>query len=133
MNTKLLISATVAAAFAINVHAAGGVTSGDLNTIDKWYGRAGGLIGADRVAGRSTSTRRVGVVYDADVAVRTNMPRAQAPTSQVGVRGHDTIDQWYGRAGGQTGADVVARTNLPPGQHAVGPSNAAGIEGAKSN
>jgi hypothetical protein len=34
MNTKLLISATVAAAaFAVNVHAAGGVTSDDLNTI----------------------------------------------------------------------------------------------------
>ena len=76
MNTKLLISATVAAAaFAVNVHAAGGGTSGDLNTIDKWYGRAGGL----------------------------------------------------------TAADVAARTNMPPGQSGAGPSEAAGIEGAKSN
>ena len=134
MNTKLLISATVAAAaFAVNVHAAGGVTSGDLNTIDKWYGRAGGLSDADRITGLSIAKRRIGVAYDADVAARTNMPRHQAPTSEVQAIGYGTIDMWYGRAGGLTAADVAARTNMPPGQSAPGPSEAAGIEGAKTN
>jgi hypothetical protein len=121
MNTKLLISImAAAAAFAVNVQAADGVTSGDLNTIDKWYGRAGGLTDGDRaVTGLSTSGAKVGISYDADVAARTNMQRGQAATnSQVGV----TYD-----------ADVAARTNMPRGQDAAGQPKAAGIEGTKSN
>jgi hypothetical protein len=61
------------------------------------------------------------------------MPRAQAPISEVHAIGYDTVDKWYGRAGGLTAADVAARTNMPPGQSGAGPSEAAGIEGAKSN
>ena len=119
MNAKLLISALAAtAAFAVNVHAADVVSSGDLNTIDKWYGRAGGLIDADRVSGLAAGTSRVGVAYDADVAARTNMSRAQATHNQVGV----TYD-----------ADVAARTNMQRGTGDAGQAKAAGIEGAKSN
>ena len=119
MKTKLLIPAmALAAAFAVNLQAAEVVTSGDVNAIGKWYGRAGGLTDADRVTGLTTSTNKVGVAYDADVAARTNMQRAEATHNQVGV----TYD-----------ADVAARTNMPRGQDTTGQSKAAGIEGAKQN
>lgn len=118
MNSKLLISAmAAAAAFAVNVHAAEVVTSGNLNTVDKWYGRAGGLTDTDRVVtGLSASGTKVGISYDADVAARTNMKRGEAANGQVGV----TYD-----------ADVAARTNMQRGQDTQ--PKAAGIEGAKQN
>jgi hypothetical protein len=120
MNTKLLISAVAAAAaLAVNVYAADVVSSGDLNTVDKWYGRAGGLTDADRVTGLAAGASKVGVAYDADVAARTNMSRAQASHNQIGV----TYD-----------ADVAARTNMQrAGGGDAGQAKAAGIEGAKSN
>jgi len=119
MNTKLIISAVAAAAaFALSAHAADVVTSGDLKSIDKWYGRAGGLTDADRVTGVSAGATKVGVSYDADVAARTSMPRGQATHNQVGV----SYD-----------ADVAARTNMPRGADAAGQAKAAGIEGSKSN
>jgi len=119
MNSKLLISAiAAAAALAVNAHAAGVVTSGDLGTVDKWYGRAGGLTDTDRVGALKAGSTKVGVSYDADVTARTNMPRAQGTNSDVGV----SYD-----------ADVAARTNMPRGEDAAGQANAAGIEGAKSN
>ena len=119
MKTKLLISAiAAAAAFAVNAHAAGVVTSGDLNTIDKWYGRAGGLTDADRVTGLAAGTIKLGVAYDADVAARTNMPRAQGANGDVGV----SYD-----------ADVAARTNMPRAEAPADKATAAGIEGGKSN
>jgi hypothetical protein len=118
-NTKLFVSArAVAAAFAVNVHAAGVVTSSDPNTIDKWYGRAGGLTDAERITGVTVGTSRVGVAYDADVAARTNMQRGQAANGKVGV----SYD-----------ADVAARTNMPRGGDAAGPSTAAIVIGTKSN
>ncbi len=119
MNAKLLISAiATAAAFAANAHAADVVTSGDLSTVDKWYGRAGGLTDADRVGGLKTGSTKVGISYDADVAARTNMARGQATHTEVGV----TYD-----------ADVAARTNMPRAGDSTGQAQAAGIEGAKSN
>jgi hypothetical protein len=119
MKTKLLISAiAAAAAFAVNVHAADVVTSGDLSAIDKWYGRAGGLTDADRISGLKAGTTKLGVSYDADVAARTNMSRAQATHSEVGV----SYD-----------ADVAARTNMQRGSAPADKATAAGIEGAKSN
>jgi hypothetical protein len=119
MNAKLLISAmAAAAAFAVNVHATDVVNSGDLNTVNNWYGRAGGLTDADRITGLTAGKSRVGVAYDADVAARTNMSRAQATHNQVGV----TYD-----------ADVAARTNMQRGVGDTGDAKAAGIEGAKSN
>ncbi|HTS53815.1 MAG TPA: hypothetical protein VMH26_11115 [Burkholderiales bacterium] len=119
MKTKLLISAiAAAAAFAVNAHAADVVTSGDVSGIDKWYGRAGGLTDADRVNGLKAGATKLGISYDADVAARTNMPRAQATHNEVGI----TYD-----------ADVAARTNMQRGNAPTDQPKAAGIEGAKSN
>ena len=119
MNSKLLISAiAAAAAFAVSAHAEDVVTSGDLSTIDKWYGRAGGLTDSDRITALRAGPTKVGISYDADVAARTNMARGQATHNQVGV----TYD-----------ADVATRTNMQRGGDAAAQPKAAGIEGAKSN
>ncbi len=118
MRTKLLLSAiAAAAAIAANAYAADVVTSGDLGTVDKWYGNAGGLQGTDRVMYLSSSRTKVGVAYDKDVAERTNMPRGEASHNAVGV----SYD-----------ADVAAPTNM---QRATTPTGkaTAGIEGGKSN
>ena len=118
MRTKLLLSAIAAAtAIAANAYAADVVTSGDLATIDKWYGNAGGLQGTDRVMYLNSSRTKIGVAYDKDVAERTSMPRGEASHNEVGV----TYD-----------ADVTARTNM---QRATTPADkaTAGIEGSKSN
>ena len=119
MNTKLLISViAAAAALSLNAYAADTVTTSDANAIANGFGRAGGLIGVDRVSGLKAGGAQVGVAYDADVATRTNMPRAQGAAGTVGV----TYD-----------ADVAARTNMPRGGDAQYPSKAAGVEGAKAN
>jgi hypothetical protein len=119
MNTKLLISAiAAAAALSINAYAADQVTSSDANTIANGFGRAGGLAGSDRVSGLKAGSKQVGVAYDADVATRTNMPRAQGSARTVGV----TYD-----------ADVAARTNMPRGGDAQYSNKAAGVEGTKAN
>jgi hypothetical protein len=119
MNTKLIISAiAVAAAFAVEAHAGDVVNSGGVGSIDKWYGRAGGLTDADRVTGLTAGSNRLGVSYDADVAARTNMQRQQATHNQVGVT-YDT--------------DVAARTNMPRGGDTAGQAKAARIEGSKNN
>ena len=82
--------------------------SGDSFSMDKWYGRAGGLVGSDRVTaiGKS-SAGRVGIIYDADVAKRTNMQREGSSKGDVSI----TYDK-----------DVAERTNmqrdLPPPQSA---------------
>src|SRR5262249_10134951 len=115
MNTKLLISIfAAAAALSINAYAADQVTSSDANSIVNGYVRAGGLIGVDRVSGLKAGGAQVGVAYDADVAARTNMPRAQGAAQTVGV----SYD-----------ADVAARTNMPRGGDAQVPHKAAGVEG----
>jgi hypothetical protein len=119
LNTKLFVSAiAVAAAFAVNAHAADELHSGDLNTVDKWYGRAGGLTDADRVTSLTVGRSKVTVPYDADVAARTNMPRREVSNSNVGV----SYD-----------ADVSARTNMPRGGDAGGRAEAAAVEGKKIN
>jgi len=119
MNTKLLISvAAVVAALSVNAVAADLVTSGDTNTISQWYGRAGGLVGSDRVSALAAGSNKVGVAYDGDVAARTNMPRAQAGNGNVTV----TYD-----------ADVAARTNMPRGNLDFQPRKAAGISAPKAN
>lgn len=119
MKTKLLISAIAAAAtLSINAYAADQVTTSDANTIANGFGRAGGLAGSDRVGGLKVGGTQVGVAYDADVAARTNMPRAQGAAQSVGV----TYD-----------ADVAARTNMPRGGDAQYQHKAAGVEGTKAN
>jgi hypothetical protein len=69
------------------------------------------MVGQQRSARGRHEGRPPAVTYDADVAARTNMPRAQTPTSEVHARSYDPIDKWYGRAGGLTTADVAARTD----------------------
>ena len=119
MNSKLLISViAAAAALSMNAYAADQVTTSDANSIANGFGRAGGLIGVERVSGLRAGGAQVGVAYDADVATRTNMPRAQATAKPVGV----TYD-----------VDVAARTNMPRGGDAQYPNRAAGVEGTKAN
>jgi hypothetical protein len=97
MNLKSLFSAiALASACAGSAVAADVVSSGDLQSIDKWYGRAGGLAGSDRVGALHAGDTQVGVIFDQDVATRTNMHREQS-TNQVGVA-------WD--------RDVAARTNM---------------------
>ena len=97
MNRKSLLSAiALATMFAGSAYAADIVTTGDVSNVDKWYGRAGGLAGSDRVNGLRPGDTKVGVSFDQDVAARTNMARERT-TGQVGV-------SWD--------RDVAARTNM---------------------
>jgi len=90
--------------------------TGDSQRMEKWYGRAGGLVGADRIEaiGNATSDR-VGISYDQDVAKRTNMPREGAGKNEVGI----TYDK-----------DVANRTNM---QRDVPPAQNAGTAAAPHN
>ena len=79
----------------------------------QWYGRAGGLVGSDRVMaiGKASSDRnQVGITYDKDVAQRTNMQRDSADNGNIGI----TYDK-----------DVAARTNMSRGEQPE-PIKAAG-------
>src|SRR5262245_13001717 len=90
--------------------------TGNPQTMDKWHGRAGGLVGADRIEAISKVTGdRVGVSYDQDVAKRTNMPREGAGKNEIGI----TYDK-----------DVANRTNMPRG---VSPPQSAGTAAAPNN
>ena len=120
MNAKLLISAiAAAAALSVNAYADNLVSSTDVNIIAKTYGRAGELVGADRVSGLQAGSAQVGIGYDADVAARTNMPRAQGTTNQ-------TVGVSYD-------ADVAARTNMQRAAGIETPHKAAAVEGQKAN
>ena len=90
--------------------------SGDPITMEKWYGRAGGLVGSDRVmALGKSSADRVGISYDADVAKRTNMQREGTAKGDVSI----TYDK-----------DVANRTNM---QRDVPPVQSAGQPGTPHN
>jgi hypothetical protein len=101
LRTTLAVSAlALAAALSANAWAADDVRSTDTQTIEKSYGRAGGLAGSDRIAGLTTGNQPIGVTYDQDVAARTNMSTDRANTERVGV----TYDE-----------EVAARTNMQRG------------------
>jgi hypothetical protein len=121
MKNNLLMSAIAVAAtaaiFAGSAYAADVTTDGNLNTVDRWYGRAGGAVGTDRVNRLSAGTT-VGVSHDADVAARTNMPRREGSNSSLGV----TYD-----------ADVAARTNMLPREATAAHVQAEPLVGPKSN
>ena len=111
---RMLLGITFAALTVASGLAVGDETlrAGDPLSMDKWYGRAGGLIGSDRVmAIGKSSADRIGIKFDADVAKRTNMPRDGAAKGNVGI----TYDK-----------DVAERTNmqrdLPPTQSAGKPA-----------
>ena len=78
--------------------------SGDVSQVGLWYGRAGGLVGPDRIAhlqGNTASAAEVGVTHDKDVAARTNMASDRESGASVAI----SYDK-----------DVAERTNLPRGQ-----------------
>jgi hypothetical protein len=111
---------TAAAAFSVGIASAqsDAVKAGDIGTIGKSYGRAGGLVGSDRIKELSTHTSSsapLGVSWDAELAARTNMPADRTAGGGVGV----TYDQ-----------AVAERTNMPRG---TSPVQAAEIPGQKSN
>ncbi len=121
IRTKLFTSAFVAVA-ALSATAAFADSSvlkaGDVSSADHWYGRAGGLVGADRVAALRTNASNPGIAvnYDRDVAARTNMATDRT--------GDQTVTVTYDR-------DVAARTNM--GMRETAPVQAAGAPAAKTN
>ena len=108
-------------ALSVGSAAAGNDTVGtsDPESFGHSYGRAGGLVGADRITalGKATS-KQVGIAYDKDVAERTNLPRGDAKDGTVGIA--------YDK-------DVVERTNM---QRAAKPDpavKAVGVDAPRSN
>jgi hypothetical protein len=79
--------------------------SGNISQTGMWYGRAGGLVGSDRVVhleGNAANTE-IAVTYDKDVAARTNMA--------VDREGNAPVTISYDK-------DVAERTNMPRGAEA---------------
>lgn len=95
------------------------VRTSDPESFGHSYGRAGGLVGADRITALGKAAiKDVGIAYDKDVAQRTNMPRGDA--------GHGTLGIAYDK-------DVVERTNM---QRAAKPDpaiKAVGVDAQPSN
>jgi hypothetical protein len=92
------------------------LSTGDVDSMGQWYGRAGGLVGSDRVMalGKAPAgSNRITITYDKDVAQRTNMQRDSADNGNVGIA--------YDK-------DVAARTNMPRGEKPE-PIKAAGAQG----
>ncbi len=122
IRSKLLASAVVAVAMLGTTAAFAESTvlkAGDLSTANNWYGRAGGLVGAERVAAlRPNETNPgIGVSYDRDVAARTNMSVDRITGQGVTV----TYDR-----------DVAERTNMGRASDPA-PVQAAGVPAAKTN
>jgi hypothetical protein len=121
LNSSLKSQAALAAAIgvlSIGSAMAGGdaLSSGDVDSMGQWYGRAGGLVGSDRVMAigkASGDGNRVIIAHDQDVAQRTNMHRDAADNRSVGIA--------YDK-------DVAARTNMPRGEQSE-PIKAAGVQG----
>jgi len=86
-------------------------SSGD--AIQHTYGRAGVPIASDEMAEMKAAgpSASVGVSYSAAVAEWTNMPRSEAQEGPVTDALQDTdgqsVDHWFGRAGGPVGADEL--------------------------
>ncbi len=120
---KKLLASAVAAAAAIGITTAFAdssvLTAGDVSTIDQWYGRAGGLVGAQRIAALRANDANPGitVTYDRAVAARTNMS-LDRPT-------HEGVTVTYDK-------EVAARTNMGRSQDA-GAVRAAGTQAPKAN
>ena len=100
----VVIALALAGGFATDAALAAGSTlkSGNLSQVGIWYGRAGGLVGPDRVAhleGDAANTE-IAVTYDKDVAARTNMATDRESNAPVTI----SYDK-----------DVAERTNMPRG------------------
>ena len=97
------------------VMAADILTVADPATMSQWYGRAGGLVGSDRVMAIAKGAKAgnpVRITYDKDVAERTNMHRQEAAYARVTI----SYDK-----------DVAARTNMPRGNNTEQPTQAVGV------
>jgi hypothetical protein len=81
--------------------------------IQHTYGRAGVPTASDEMALLQATEQAgsVGVTYSPDVAQWTNMPRSEAQEGPVtdALEGTDgqSVDHWFGRAGGPVGADEL--------------------------
>lgn len=93
--------------------------AGDVSTMDHWYGRAGGLVGAQRIASlhADADNPAVTVTYDREVAERTNMPLERSSGEGVAI----TYDR-----------EVAARTNMER-IHEDQPMQAAGVRSSRNN
>jgi hypothetical protein len=80
--------------------------------VGQWYGRAGGLVGSDRVANLrgNIKSAEVAITYDKDVAARTNMPSDRTEGAPVAI----TYDK-----------DVAKRTNMGRAQEPEAPIQSA--------
>ena len=110
-----LLAVALAGGIMANAAIAAGpmLKSGDISHVGQWYGRAGGLVGPDRVAHSQLDTgssTQVGVAYDKDVAARTNMQSDREAGAPVAI----TYDK-----------DVAERTNMPRGQEPAAPIQSA--------
>jgi hypothetical protein len=85
LRTTLAVSALALAAGFTNMALAQDVRSTDQQTIEHWYGRAGGLTGSERITGLTAGNRPIGITYDQEVAARTNMSIDRATGRNVGV------------------------------------------------
>jgi len=111
MNTKLQLKTKVTLFALATAMFAGFATgdesqvlnSGDVGTMSKWYGRAGGLAGSDAVSNARANGANVSITYDKDVAERTNMTRDPADGKNIGIA--------YDK-------DVADRTNMSRSQTA---------------
>jgi hypothetical protein len=105
LKTKVTLFALAAGAAMFAGSAIGGesqvLNSGDVESMSKWYGRAGGLTGSDAVSAARANGAKVSITYDKDVAERTNMTREPADGKNIGI----TYDK-----------DVVDRTNMTRNQ-----------------
>jgi hypothetical protein len=105
-STSVLLAAALAGGLLADVAVAAGPTlkSGDVSEVAAWYGRAGGLVGSDRIAhlqGHMPGSTAIAVSYDKDVAARTNMSTDREAGRSVAI----SYDK-----------DVAARTNMPRGE-----------------
>jgi hypothetical protein len=118
---KLLVSAVAAATLGVTTAYAGSdvLKAGDASTMSQWYGRAGGLVGAQRIAALRANDANpgIGITYDRAIAERTNMSVDRPADKGVTV----TYDR-----------EVAARTNMARSQDA-GPVRAAGTQVPKAN
>lgn len=124
LGRRLTLAAAIAATGLYWAAADAAVVHGaSTDAIEHSYGRAGGLAGSDEVSEPKTwegAGPSVTVTYSPDVAQWTNMPRDQAqegPVTDVlgpaSASQPQTVEHWYGRAGGVTGSDAIGTPNAP--------------------
>jgi hypothetical protein len=100
LRTALALSGLALATALSNLALADDVKATNPQALEKFYGRAGGLAGSDRVTGLTVGNQPVGITYDHAIAERTNMSTDRAGGTSVGV----TYDE-----------QIAERTNMQRG------------------